>query len=108
MREIKLPPLRKPVLSELPKDDAAFELTASTPSLKDSKPKTVFRKKRQYRVMKPKRFVYALKFRYDDKTKEALSYLLEEGSGSAAALIRVLVRREFIRLQKKSAKKFSV
>jgi len=94
VREIKLPPLRQPVIAQLSKDDAAFTLNASSP-LATTPAKTA---KSAY-FGKRKRFPFAFTLRYDKKIQDALDYLCVNTEYTRAALIRHLIRVECARMQ---------
>lgn len=110
MKEVKLPPLRKAILNELPQNDAAFTLTSShtsrsrqTSRATPKKKKRIGRKKKLVGRVKVKQYVHASHFLYDDETKEAISCLLLENKISLAALLRALIRQEYKRLKEKNS-----
>lgn len=93
MKDVKLPPLRKPVITELPENDAAFMLTS------DSKKR--IRKKNT--VSRRVRYKFSSLFRYDDELRGQIAVLLGYTNLNLSTLVRMLIRKEFLRLKRKNA-----
>lgn len=91
-KEVKLPPLRKPVVADLPVTDASFVLTGGKSAVQ----------KHKRQATRVKRYVHSIHLRYDEETKAALDWLVAESGNGIAALFRSLVRQEYKRAKKRS------
>ncbi len=91
-KEVKLPPLRKPVVADLPVTDASFVLTGG---------KSIAQKQKR-KPSRVKRYIHHVHVRYDEETKVALDWLVAESGNGIAALFRSLVRQEYKRAKKRS------